>query len=126
MPRPRKAARVVPAEMRAAAESGYVDRPVYVPAPVTLVATTTAEVTDTMIGLPEDPIAQERAVAYLKAALAFRSRQHTTLPRPVITAVEVPLRDDALEIIDLVDRDLADALGRLVNRPLARFLTEPQ
>ncbi|MEA1830949.1 hypothetical protein U8607_02540 [Methylobacterium durans] len=127
MPRPRKTTTVTTRarDTQAADHSGYVDRPIREPAPITLAPVSTHEITDAMVGLPEDPIAQARAVEYVQAASAFRARQHAALPRPVISAVEVPIGDDALKIIDISDpmtRDVAEALERLVNRPRVAWL----
>lgn len=44
--------------------------------PVSLAPTTMYEITDADIGLPDDPVAQARAEDYVRAAIAFRHRQH--------------------------------------------------
>ncbi|WP_461658807.1 hypothetical protein [Methylorubrum aminovorans] len=72
------------------------------------------------MGLPDDPIAQQRAEEAIRAAIAYRLRQETKAKPAPIQAVEVPLDDDSLSIRDVpadVLDGIASELRRIASRP---------
>ncbi|QIJ76946.1 hypothetical protein GU700_21610 [Methylobacterium sp. NI91] len=87
---------------------------------VTLPAVTTHCLNDADIGLPEDPVAQQRAEEAIRAAISYRLRQEAKAKPALIQAVEVTLDDDSLSIRD-VPADVLDGIAseprRIAYRP---------
>lgn len=87
---------------------------------VSLAAVTTACLTDADIGLPDDPIAQQRAEEAIRAAISYRLRQEAKAKPAPVQAIEVPLDDDSLSIRDVpadVLDGIASELRRIASRP---------
>lgn len=75
---------------------------------------------DEDVGLPHDPIAQERAEEFIRAAIGYRLRQEAKAKPAVIQAVEIPIADDALSIRDVpadVLEGIAVELRRIAGLP---------
>lgn len=76
--------------------------------------------TDAECGLPDDPVAQQRAEEAIRAASAYRLKQEAKGKPAPIQAVEVPVEDDALSIRD-VPADVLDGIAaelrRIAERP---------
>ena len=75
--------------------------------------------TDEECGLTPDPIAQERAEEFIRAAISYRLKQEARAKPAPIMAVEVPLDDQSIAIRNVPDNVLdgiADELRRIANR----------
>ena len=75
---------------------------------------------DAECGLPEDPIAQQRAEEAIRAAIGYRLREEAKAKPAVIQAVEIPIADDALSIRDVpadVLEGIAVELRRIAGLP---------
>lgn len=84
--------------------------------PPTLPQTAFRDITDEMIGLPHDPVAQERAERFIRAAIAHRLHvEQKAAETATVVNVEVP--DDALHLSHVTDRDIHRELIRLASRP---------
>jgi hypothetical protein len=87
---------------------------------VSLPAVTTACLTDADIGLPDDPIAQQRAEQAIRAAIAYRLKHENKANPAHIQDVEVPLADESITIRDVpanVLDGISAELRRIVSRP---------
>lgn len=54
-------------------EDDHEDKPVYVPAPITLAAVTTT-ITDITLGIEDDPAAQDAAETYIRQTIAWNRK----------------------------------------------------
>ncbi len=75
---------------------------------------------DAECGLPEDPIAQQRAEEFIRAAISYRLKTEANAKPAVIQAVEIPIADDALSIRDVpadVLEGIAVELRRIAGLP---------
>ncbi|MBA8916011.1 hypothetical protein [Methylorubrum thiocyanatum] len=69
--------------------------------------------TDEDVGLTPDPIAQERAEEYIRAAISYRLKaQAKATP---IQAVEIPVADESISILD-VPADVLDGIAAELRR----------
>lgn len=60
----------------------------------TLAGTTTSEINDSDIGLPDDPVAQRCAIELFKAATAWENRQRAKTLKPVSIQIAMEAEDD--------------------------------
>ncbi|CAO4169544.1 hypothetical protein [Methylorubrum aminovorans] len=76
--------------------------------------------TDEDVGLPHDPIAQERAEEFIRAAISYRLKMKAKAKPVSILAVEVPIEDESITILD-VPADVLDGIAaelrRIAERP---------
>lgn len=91
-------------------------------APITLPAVGTGpSLTDEDMGLEPDPVAQARAEAFIRAAIAYRLHQDAkaaeTGRKAAPTAVHVEVPDADLHLSHVVDRGIHQELVRLASRP---------
>jgi len=70
---------------------------------------------DEDVGLPHDPIAQERAEEFIRAAIGYRLRQEAKAKPAVVTVVKVPIDDDSILIRD-VPQDVLDGISAELHR----------
>ena len=73
---------------------------------------------DAECGLPDDPIAQQRAEEAIRAAISYRLRQEAKAA--TIQAVEIPIEDESIFILDVpadVLNGIAAELRRIASRP---------
>ncbi|AYO84057.1 hypothetical protein EBB05_18490 [Methylobacterium brachiatum] len=107
------------------------------PPPVSLAPITMSSLTDADVGLPDDPLAQERAERFIAAAIAYRFKQQSLAREAArlasaeklfpgtTVAVEVP--DDAVtliaptDVLDEVDQGILRELRRLTARSPSRW-----
>ncbi|MGN7127726.1 hypothetical protein [Methylorubrum thiocyanatum] len=71
--------------------------------------------TDEDVGLPHDPIAQQRAEEFIRAAISYRLKTEAKAKPDVVTMVEVPLDDEAIIIRD-VPADVLDGIASELRR----------
>ncbi|MCP2080825.1 UNVERIFIED_ORG: hypothetical protein J2W74_002011 [Methylorubrum zatmanii] len=87
---------------------------------VTMPTRTMTMLTDAECGLPEDPVAQIRAEEAIRAAISYRLRQEAKASPVQIQAVEIPIEDESITILDVpveVLDGIAAELRRIVSRP---------
>ncbi|OHV16229.1 hypothetical protein BK022_13580 [Methylorubrum extorquens] len=88
---------------------------------VSLAPVTTYVLTDADVGLPDDPIAQQRAEEAIRAAISYRLKHEAKAKPAPIRAVEVPLADESITILD-VPANVLDGIGaelrRIASRPV--------
>lgn len=89
--------------------------------PPTLPASVFREITDADIGIPHDPIAQEKAERYVRAAIAHRLRQEDHA-RKAATMINVELPDDSLHLAHATDHAINRELRRLEAMPTPRWM----
>ena len=85
---------------------------------VTMPVRTMRMMTDADVGLPNDPVAQLRAEEAIRAAISYRLRQEAK--GATIQAVEVPIADESITILDVpanVLDGIATELRRISNLP---------
>lgn len=87
---------------------------------VTMPTRTMTMLSDADCGLPDDPIAQLRAEEAIRAAISYRLKQEAKAKPAPIMAVQVPLDDESITILDVpadVLDGIASELRRIANLP---------
>lgn len=74
---------------------------------------------DAECGLPEDPIAQQRAEESIRAAISYRLKVEAKAKPAVIQAVEIPIEDEAITI-RAVPAEVLDGIASELRRIASR------
>ncbi|AWI91002.1 hypothetical protein C0214_23975 [Methylobacterium sp. DM1] len=72
-----------------------------------------SDMTDAQCGLPDDPVAQQRAEEAIRAAIAYRLRHEAKVTK--VQAVEITIADDELAISN-VPADVLDGISAELRR----------